>query len=89
MSEQLSLSEEHDRWLEEQKARIGKNPMAAKHGLGPEGAKCKECTHITRSGEGRFIKCQIRGISKSTATDHRLSWKACRLFNPTDQGEKR
>jgi hypothetical protein len=81
MSEQLSLSTEHALWLEEQLRRIGKNPMAAKHGCGPDASKCGECRHLVKID--RWYKCRIRGISKSTATDHRLSWNSCRLFDPS------
>ena len=59
------------------------NPMVRKHGKGPDGVRCKTCRHMTTSGGGfvrTYWKCSRRGISRSTATDHRLKWDACRLY---------
>ena len=60
------------------------NPMIVKHGRGPEGVKCKTCRHILAEGYNRtYYKCARRAISRSSATDHRLKWSACRLYEVT------
>lgn len=44
---------------------------------------CKGCCHLI-SGEWhdkRYHKCELYGMSHSEATDWRLSWMACGMFN--------
>jgi hypothetical protein len=44
---------------------------------------CKECRHLI-SGEWngkRYHKCELYGMSHSEATDWRLSWIACGVFD--------
>ena len=59
------------------------NPMVIHHGRGPDTARCKTCRFIeytSPTGNRTYIKCQRRGVSRSTATDHRLKYNACRLY---------
>lgn len=47
------------------------------------GKTCKECDHFI-SGEWHdkhYHKCELYGMSHSEATDWRLSWMACGMFN--------
>lgn len=64
-------------------ANYDPNPMVRKHGRGPDGATCRHCRHavpINRGTVRDYWKCDRRGISRSSATDHRLKWNACRLY---------
>lgn len=58
------------------------NPMPARHGPGPEGTTCASCVHLVSSfgGSRSYYKCELRGISSSVATDHRLKWPTCGLY---------
>jgi len=59
------------------------NPMIVRHGRGPEGKTCRTCVHAVATsptGNKTYWKCDRRGMSRSTATDHRLKWNACRLY---------
>ena len=45
--------------------------------------QCRGCCHLI-SGEWhdrRYHKCEIYGLSHSEATDWRLSWRACGMYN--------
>lgn len=47
------------------------------------GKYCRDCDHCI-SGEWygkRYHKCELYGMSHSEATDWRLSWIACGMFN--------
>lgn len=47
------------------------------------GQHCKDCDHLI-SGEWhdrRYHKCELYGLSHSEASDWRLSWMACGMFN--------
>jgi hypothetical protein len=43
---------------------------------------CGDCALLkgVHHGDGRFFKCVVRGVSRSAATDHRLKWEACNIF---------
>jgi hypothetical protein len=43
---------------------------------------CKNCKHFIQYdyGRRRYFKCEMMGISSSSATDIRKSDKACRLY---------
>ena len=48
-----------------------------------EGVQCKGCRHLI-SGEWhdrRYHKCELYGLSHSEATDWRLSYQACGMYN--------
>lgn len=64
---------------ERARRRIGR--MHAKHGHGPEGATCADCSYFRRYKTNRvYFKCQLYGVSRSEATDWRAGWPACGLF---------
>ena len=52
--------------------------------------KCRGCSHLI-SGEyhgKRYHKCELYGLSRSEATDWRLSYAACGLYDvDVDMGE--
>jgi hypothetical protein len=59
------------------------NPMVRHHGKGPQGKTCRTCRHAVSVNRGTvrdYWKCTRRGLSRSSATDHRLKWDACRLY---------
>lgn len=58
---------------------LKRNPLLAVYGPGPEGAKCGSCSHLFRRGgtAGRYYKCDLRRVSSSVVTDHRVRWPAC------------
>lgn len=65
------------------------NPLLAVYGPGPDGAKCGTCVHIFAWGDvaGRYYKCELRRVSRSVVTDHRVRWPACgRYEKETDDG---
>lgn len=71
-----------DAWAEAWRALQSEpnaNPMVNKKGAGPEGAKCRDCVYMSREFH-KYLKCKLRGVTRSTATDHRAKWDACRLF---------
>jgi len=41
------------------------------------GYTCKNCKHLTG---GRFHKCDLRKMSQSATTDHRVNWPACKKW---------
>lgn len=55
------------------------NPMLAVYGPGPGGMTCKGCVHLFRAfgGARNYPKCELRRVSSSVATDHRVNWPAC------------
>lgn len=45
--------------------------------------RCRDCCHLI-GGEWhgkRYYKCKIYGLSHSEASDWRLSWMACGMYN--------
>lgn len=62
------------------------NPMVQKHGSGPKDVKCKDCKHLLYHDgvSHRYYKCGYRGDSHGPATDHRVGWAACSLFERND-----
>ena len=45
--------------------------------------QCKDCTHLISGNwhDRRYHKCELYGLSHSEATDWRLSYPACGMFN--------
>lgn len=45
--------------------------------------KCKNCMHLIKEHgyNKNYYKCEVYGISNSEATDWRLKYDACGLFN--------
>jgi len=59
------------------------NPMVRRHGRGPAGAHCKTCEflHPQRYGSARrYWKCIRYSTSHCDASDFRMKWDACRLY---------
>lgn len=57
------------------------NPMIIKYGPGPEDKRCKHCEHLGGYQQSAvWFKCRLRGVSHSTATDHRANWETCSKF---------
>lgn len=47
-----------------------------------EGQRCVDCNHFSRHFYGKtYFKCEIYGESASEATDWRMKYPACGLFN--------
>jgi len=63
-----------------------KNPMIVKHGM-KKGKACKDCEFFIREKfhDKTYFKCEIRGVSRSSTTDHRLRWLACGLYKQKDE----
>jgi hypothetical protein len=78
---------EQARERERRRWRSG-NPLVRTLGLGPEGATCKGCCHLLRLDyhDGRYIKCELRGVTHGTATDHRVKWPACARYDGGSDG---
>ena len=56
---------------------------AMRRHFGATDARCKDCRHLVSMayhGQG-YHKCELYGISRSEATDWRLSEQACGLYN--------
>lgn len=54
------------------------NPCIAVYGSGPDGAKCKTCSHLyCKSYGNRYYKCDLRKTSNGPATDHRVNFPSC------------
>lgn len=59
------------------------NPLVRLYGKGPEGARCKGCTHLVK--KRRWWKCLLRAGTLHTSSpksDHRCNWWACGKFEP-------
>ena len=52
-----------------------------------DGHKCKDCTNLDKSFyDTTYYKCKVYGCSRSEATDWRLKWGACGMYNKTWNG---
>jgi len=61
------------------------NPCLAVYGAGPEGAKCGTCVHLVKAYYSKvYYKCDLRELSHSATTDHRVRWPACGKY---EEGE--
>lgn len=53
------------------------NPMIAAYGTGPEGTKCRDCTHFGyKQFAKKYYKCELRGTI-GASTDHNYYFTAC------------
>ncbi|MEN6636134.1 MAG: hypothetical protein ABFC56_09800, partial [Clostridiaceae bacterium] len=44
--------------------------------------KCRDCDHLARKlWDKRYIKCVLYGDTNCEATDWRMKWQACGMFN--------
>jgi hypothetical protein len=71
--------------LERRTHRGGKpplaNPLLPIFGPGPAGATCGSCDHLVARRLARtYYKCELRSLSGSASTDHRVRWPACGRF---------
>ena len=58
------------------------NPMVRAFGYGPEGLKCKSCTHLVcKQYANRYYKCDLRVNTNGPGTDHRVGWNACYKYD--------
>ncbi len=65
-----------------------RNPMAIKHGPGPDGTTCGGCIHrIMVGGHARnYPKCDLRNdVTNGAKTDQKASWPACARFEPIQE----
>lgn len=54
------------------------NPCIPVYGKGPDGKRCATCKHLrVHQYANRYYKCDLRRMSASAATDHRVRWDAC------------
>lgn len=57
------------------------NPMVRRHGPAPGADICGSCKWLISHQHWRtYYKCRQRGDTSSAATDHRVGWRACALF---------
>lgn len=62
------------------KAQKRINPCLAVYGTMP-GKKCKDCNRLVKVSMSRtYYKCEMRRMSHSAASDHRVNWNACGKF---------
>ena len=55
--------------------------MVRRHGQSVRDVTCRDCRFIVKHEYQRaYYKCQKRGDTSSAATDHRVGWRACALF---------
>lgn len=88
---QLGHFEHLDQWAAKQDPNEWTNPMVRKFGKGKDGLKCGSCTHFVRvdGGSKKYLKCQLRGITRGAGTDHRAKWRACAKYEINPQGSPR
>lgn len=60
----------------------GENPMCKAYGFHNEpGRKCKHCAHLQCwQASNRWYKCGKRTTTGGRATDQKINWPACSLF---------
>lgn len=65
----------------EKARRAAGNPCVATFGKVPAGRTCETCRHlIVKTFDKRYWKCELRGNTDGSATDHRVRWPACGRF---------
>jgi len=61
------------------------NPCIAAYGKGPEGTRCKSCSHLYCKSYGkRYYKCELRKDTNGPATDHKVNWPTCGKYIQND-----
>jgi hypothetical protein len=59
------------------------NPCLALYGPGPDGMRCKSCSHMRAKRQDKvYWKCDLRKNTNGAGTDHRRNWPACGRFEP-------
>ena len=68
---------------------LKENPMPSVYGYGPTDKVCGDCVHFYRVGgvAGRYFKCELRHVSSSAVTDHRVNWPTCGKFEEATEEE--
>src|SRR6187402_922152 len=62
------------------------NPCVRYYGTGPEGIKCKTCSHLFRKRYSKtYIKCDLRMNTNGKGSDHKANWPACSKYEEADQ----
>lgn len=57
------------------------NPMVRSCGPGPTEFKCKHCVYFIKKHYIKvYFKCQWRGNTNGSGTDHRANWPTCSKF---------
>jgi hypothetical protein len=66
------------------------NPMVRACGTGPEGTRCKTCTHLIAWAYAKtYYKCDKRGdLTHGKATDQRVNWSACSLYEERRKNDR-
>lgn len=66
---------------EERKKHLKINPMVRAQGKGPEDKRCKHCKFLYRKQYSKtYFKCEWRGDTNGTGTDHKANWPTCGKF---------
>ncbi len=66
-----------DDWLSSHLPYPEAHLMIRRHGVGPEGKRCKTCKHLyCKEYAKRYYKCELAG-HKGPNTDWRVNWPAC------------
>lgn len=61
--------------------------MHLKFGPGRQGVSCKSCTNLCRKQANRvWYKCLVWGDSCCDASDWRISWPSCGMYNRDPAG---
>jgi hypothetical protein len=78
----MTLTPEQKVWFDVQtKSPEMLNPCVRLYGLGPEGERCKNCTHLFARHMGNtYWKCDLRKCTRGPGSDHRVNWPACGKF---------
>ncbi len=54
-----------------------------------EGQTCKTCAHLVcKHFNKRYYKCDLTRQTNGPGTDWRVSWDACGLWEPREEGEQ-
>jgi hypothetical protein len=57
------------------------NPCRRLLGKGPDGARCKTCSHLQALRYANtYYKCDLRLNTSGPGTDHRVNWLACASY---------
>lgn len=63
------------------KEQLRINPMVKAHGRGPGDKRCKHCKFFYAKQYGKkYFKCEYRGDTNGTGTDHKANWPTCAKF---------
>lgn len=61
------------------------NPMPSVYGFGPTDKVCGDCKHLVAVRMSKtYYKCELRRMSSSAVTDHRVNWPTCGKFEEAE-----